>query len=541
MFDNLTAPFAGTPPTDLIIASLAIPFIAALIIPLFYKIPNLRELVTLIAAATLAAVTWSLYPVIAAGGTPELLVWTVAPGLDLAFKVEPLGMLFALVASTLWVVNSIYSIGYMRGNNEPRQTQFYVCFAIAISATMALAFSGNLFTMFLGYEILTLSTYPLVTHKATEDAMKAGRVYLVLLVGSSMVLFLPAILLTWATAGTMDFTPGGIIKPDALSPFLMAGLLALFIFGIGKAAVMPIHFWLPAAMVAPTPVSALLHAVAVVKAGVFSILKVVIYVFGIDTLSSTDANAWIIYLASFCVLIASIVAMNQDNLKARLAYSTVSQLSYIVLGAALATAASVTGGALHILMHAFAKITLFFCAGAIYIAHKKTEVSQLDGLGRLMPVTMFAFLIGSLSIIGIPPLGGTWSKWYLALGALEAEYQFAVAVFMISSLLNIAYLLPITARAFFKPLPGVAPGETVKIAEAPTACLIAITITMLGCFVTFFYADPVLDMIALIDLTGADVKTAESIPSATSIATPATASTAVNAAGETLKGTLNVR
>ncbi|MCH9809285.1 MAG: monovalent cation/H+ antiporter subunit D family protein [Alphaproteobacteria bacterium] len=539
MFTNLTAPFLGTPTGDLIIAAIAIPFIASLIIPLFYKFPNLREAVTLIAATLLAGVTWSLYPTVAAGGQPELLVWSVAPGLDLAFKIEPLGMLFGLIASTLWVVNSIYSIGYMRGNDEPRQTQFYVCFAVAISATMALAFSANLFTMFLAYEVLTLSTYPLVTHKATEDAMKAGRVYLVLLVGTSMVLFLPAILLTWATAGTLDFTPGGIIKPDALSPLLMGGLLALFIFGIGKAAVMPIHFWLPAAMVAPTPVSALLHAVAVVKAGVFTVLKVIVYVFGIETLTSTTANEWVVYLASFCVLMASIVAMNQDNLKARLAYSTVSQLSYIVLGAALATAASITGGALHILMHAFAKITLFFCAGAIYITHRKTEVSQLDGLGRLMPLTMFAFLIGSLSIIGIPPLGGTWSKWYLALGALDANYQFAVAVFMISSLLNIAYLVPIVARAFFKPLPGVAPGEKVKIAEAPIACLIAISITMLGCFVTFFYADPILDMISLIDFTGSETNTTAIEPSGSTIATPDT--TAAGTTGETPKGAINVR
>lgn len=543
MFTNLTAPFAGQAPTDLIIAALAIPFIAALIIPLFYKIPNLREAVTLIAAAILAAVTWSLYPTIAAGETPQLQVWPVAPGLDLAFKVEPLGMLFGLVASTLWVVNSVYSIGYMRGNNETRQTQFYVCFAVAISATMALAFSANLFTMFLAYEVLTLSTYPLVTHKGTEDAKKAGRVYAGLLIGTSMVLFLPAILLTWATAGTLDFTPGGILKPDMLSPLMLGGLLALFVFGIGKAAVMPVHFWLPAAMVAPTPVSALLHAVAVVKAGVFSILKVIVYIFGIDTLTSTNANEWIVYLASFCVLLASIIAMNQDNLKARLAYSTVSQLSYIVLGAALATAASITGGALHILMHAFAKITLFFCAGAIYITHRKTEVSQLDGLGRLMPLTMFAFLIGSLSIIGIPPLGGTWSKWFLALGALDAKYHFAVAVFMISSLLNIAYLLPIVARAFFTPLPGVASGDTVKIAEAPIACLIAISITMLGCFATFFFAEPILDMISLIDFTGLETNTAETGPSGITTESAATAATttAADPAGETLKGGLNVR
>ncbi len=503
MLTSLTSLTQAYTSQELIIAALLIPAVAAVLIPVFYKIPNLRELVTLVAAVALAMCTWSLYPRILAGEVPELKVWEVAPGLELAFKIEPLGMLFALIASTLWIVNSIYSIGYMRGNNEPRQTQFYVCFAVALSSTMALAFSANLFTMFLAYEALTLSTYPLVTHKGTPEAMKAGRVYMMLLIGTSMVLFLPAVILTWALTGSMDFTAGGIIPADganALSPLVIGGLLALFVFGIGKAAVMPMHFWLPAAMVAPTPVSALLHAVAVVKAGVFSILKVVVYIFGIETLSSTNANAWIVYLASFCVLLASIIAMNQDNLKARLAYSTVSQLSYIVLGAALASAASITGGALHILMHAFAKITLFFCAGAIYVAHHKTEVSELDGIGKKMPLTMFAFMIATLSIIGLPPFGGTWSKWFLALGSLDANYQFACAVFMISSLLNIAYLMPIVSRAFFKPLPGHPEDKPVAIAEAPTACLIAITITMLGCIALFFYVNPALELIEMVDL-----------------------------------------
>ncbi|MEL7049662.1 MAG: proton-conducting transporter membrane subunit, partial [Pseudomonadota bacterium] len=416
---------------------------------------------------------------------------------------------FALVAGSLWLLNSVYSIGYMRKGHEPRQTQFYVCFAVAISSALALAFSKNLFSMFLFYEVLSLSTYPLVTHKGTEAAMKAGRVYLMLLMGTSIALFLPGIVGVYAIAGTLDFTPGGVLAQSEATPFVVGGLLALFAFGIGKAAVVPFHFWLPAAMVAPTPVSALLHAVAVVKAGVFSVMKVVIYIFGIETLTVSGANAWLVYLASFGIVIASIVALNQDNLKARLAYSTVSQLAYIVLGAALATAASVTGGAVHIVMHAVGKITLFFCAGAIYVAHKKTEVSQLDGIGRLMPFTMGAFLIASLSIIGLPPFGGTWSKWFLALGALDAEYQFAVAVLMISSLLNVAYLMPIVARAFFRPLPGDTPGskaaggvETpVKISEAPIACVIPICVTAFGCLVLFFFAEPVVDLAEMIELS----------------------------------------
>ncbi len=492
---NLT----GLTPSDLILAAIVIPLAAAFVIPVFHRVPNLRETVTLGAAALLWLMVLDLTPHIINGERPESISFDIVAGFGIAFRVEPLGLLFGLVASTLWIINSIYSIGYMRGHNEPRQTSFYVCFAVAISSTIGLAFSKNLFTLFIFYEILTLSTYPLVAHKGNEEARHGARTYILLLLGTSMVLLLPAIIITYALAGTLDFTAGGILagKVDGAP---LALLLALFAFGIGKAALMPFHFWLPSAMVAPTPVSALLHAVAVVKAGVFTVLKVIVYTFGIDFLAASGQTEWLVYFSSFCLIAASVVAMNQNNLKARLAYSTVSQLAYIVLGAALATAASVTGGAMHIVMHAAGKITLFMCAGAIYVAHHKTEVDELDGIGRLMPVTMFAFLIASLSIIGLPPFGGTWSKWFLAIGALDAGYQFAVAVFMISSLLNVAYLLPIVSRAFFKPLPGTDDATPVKIAEAPIACVIPICLTAFGCLLLFLFGGHVYELAALIDL-----------------------------------------
>ncbi|HJZ43137.1 MAG TPA: proton-conducting transporter membrane subunit, partial [Hyphomicrobiaceae bacterium] len=398
------------PPEALVLAAVLIPFIGALLLPIFHQLPNLREAVTLATAGALFLTVLGLLGPVLAGARPEALNIVVVPGLALAFKLEPLGMLFALVASVLWIVNSIYSIGYMRGNDEPRQTSYYVCFAVALGCTIGIAFAKNLFTLFLFYEGLTLSTYPLVTHKATPEAIRGGRIYLLLLLGTSLVLLLPAIVITWALAGTIDFTPGGILKGKA-SGAVIGLLLALYAFGIGKAALMPLHFWLPAAMVAPTPVSALLHAVAVVKAGVFTIVKVVVYVFGTGVLTANGAADWLVYFASASLLIASLVALTRDNLKARLAYSTVSQLAYVVLGASLANATSIIGSGLHIATHAAGKITLFFCAGAIYTALHKTEVSDMTGIGRKMPITMTAFLIGSLSIIGLPPFGGTWSKW----------------------------------------------------------------------------------------------------------------------------------
>jgi len=485
-----------------LLATLLLPLVGMVLIWLTGNSPNLREAVTLITAVALFAIVLALLDAVMAGEAPGLTLLEVMPGLELAFKIEPLGMLFACIASGLWIINSLYSIGYMRGNGEKKQTRFYMCFTLAISSAMGIAFAGNMFTLFIFYEVLTLSTYPLVAHKETEEAKRGARIYLGILIGTSIGLQLAAVIWTWVAAGTLDFTKGGILA-DQVEPVLLPFLLALYMFGIGKAALMPFHRWLPAAMVAPTPVSALLHAVAVVKAGVFTVLKVVIYIFGIDLLTQTGAAHWLIWVASFTVLAASLVAMTKDNLKARLAYSTISQLGYIVLGAALANHYAILGGALHIATHAFGKITLFMCAGAIYVATHKTEISDMQGLGRVMPFTFGAFCIGALSIIGLPPFAGTWSKWYLALGAAETGMIVVVAVYMVSSLLNIAYLMPIVARGFFRPAPALATasaGAAVSptksgIQEAPFFCVLPPCLTAFGCLVLFFYADAIIALL----------------------------------------------
>tara|TARA_R110002074_G_C12558390_1_gene667597 strand:- start:35782 stop:37257 length:1476 start_codon:yes stop_codon:yes gene_type:complete len=472
---------------QLIILAILLPLLAAVLIVLADKRPNLREAITLISASVVALLVITLATRINAGEAPGFDVFDVVPGITVSFSIEPLGMLFALVAGTLWLVTSIYAIGYMRGHHEKNQTRFYAAFAIAISSTLAAAFSGNMFTLFLCYEILTLSTYPLVTHAGTAEAKRSGRIYLGILLGTSIGFQLLAILITWSVAGTLDFKQGGILA-GKLDPAYAGILYALFIFGVGKAAIMPFHKWLPAAMVAPTPVSALLHAVAVVKTGVFTILKVTLYIFGSDFITSSGASDWIIWFAAVTILLASLIAMTKDNLKARLAYSTISQLSYIVLGALIAVEMSLVGASMHIAMHAFAKITLFFAAGAILVAAHKKNISDMGGLGRAMPFTFIAFTIGSLSIIGLPPFGGMWSKWYLALGMVQTEQWILLAVLMMSSLLNIAYLLPISVRAFFaKPKEGVVYTE---VKEAPLSMLIAIGFTSLACIVLFFYPDP---------------------------------------------------
>ncbi|GAB4171263.1 MAG: monovalent cation/H+ antiporter subunit D family protein [Geothermobacteraceae bacterium] len=475
------------------LAAILVSLLASIPIMLSHRVPNLREGWTLLAGVTKFAIVASMLPVILAGGGYEFVLAEVIPGVPIALRVDAMGLFFALVASFLWFFTSIYSIGYMRSLQEHAQTRYFASFAVAISATIGVAFAANLFTLYLFYEMLSLSTYPLVTHEQNAEARASGRKYLTYILGTSIGFALPAMLLTYAKAGTLDFTLGGILagKADGMT---VAILLVLFIFGFAKAGVMPFHGWLPAAMVAPTPVSSFLHGVAVVKVGVFSILRVIFYILGTDNLSSLHLGGVVTTLASVTIIVASLVALTQDNLKRRLAYSTIGQLSYMLLGAGMLTAAGMTGGVLHIAMHAFGKITLFLCAGAIYVASHKKYISQMDGLGRNMPITYTAFLLGSLSIIGMPPLGGFISKWNLVIGAVDGGQLLLLVVLLVSSLLNAAYFLPIVYRGFFASAPE---GGHDGVREAPLLCVLPLSVTALGSLLLFFFPDTLLRLIRL--------------------------------------------
>jgi multicomponent Na+:H+ antiporter subunit D len=476
--------------------AVSLPIVAGLLVLALGKWPNLREAATLVMSTATFAVVLSMVEPIRAGATATLTLVEVVPGVPLGLQVEPLGLLFALVASFLWIITSLYAIGYMRGHHEEHQTRFYFFFAVSIAGAMGVAFSANLFTLFAFYEALTLCTFPLVTHHGTEEARKAGRIYLGILLTTSVAFQLLAIIWTWELAGTVEFRPGGILAGTA-SKTVLGTLLVLYVFGVGKAAVMPFHRWLPAAMVAPTPVSALLHAVAVVKAGVFTILKVAIYVFGLDLLRTLPSTEWLAWIAAATIILGSLVAFTKDNLKARLAYSTISQLSYIVLGALLANSYGVIGGGMHIAMHAFGKITLFFGAGAVLVAAHETDISRMRGLGRQMPVTFAAFFVGSLSIIGVPPAGGAWSKWFLGLGTLEAGQYGLLAVLMVSSLLSLVYLLEVPVRAFFSKPPEDA-HRPEGIHEAPWPSLVAILITAAATVALFLWPQPFYELMTMV-------------------------------------------
>jgi len=484
-------------PDMLIAAALILPLIIAAGIAAAGKIPNLREGVTIVGSIALFAVVVQLTLLVSSGVQPQLYVGEAIQGLAFAFKLEPVGALFALVASGLWIVNSFYSIGYMRGNRERNQTRFYICFAVAICGAMGVAMAGNLFTLFIFYEVLTLSTYPLVAHKGDAAAQRGARIYLLTLLGTSIGFLLTAIMWTWVLAGqNLDFVVGGLLKDSNLSPVVASSLLLLFVFGIGKAALMPFHFWLPNAMVAPTPVSALLHAVAVVKAGVFAVMKISLYIFGDELLQATPSRDFLLIVACGTIILASLIAMTKDNLKARLAYSTVAQLAYVTLGALLADRAGVLGGTLQIAAHAAGKMTLFMCAGAIYVATGLTNVSDMKGLGRKMPIVFIAFFIASLSIIGIPPLAGDWPKYELMQGAIDSSFHWIPVVLIVSSVLNIAYLLPIPILALMPPPGTKPPKEFKRPGGAPWLTVAAPVFTAGLCFVLFFTVDTIGDFLA---------------------------------------------
>jgi formate hydrogenlyase subunit 3/multisubunit Na+/H+ antiporter MnhD subunit len=426
------------------------PLVAAIGIFLLRRHPNLRESLTLLAAAAQFVLIVTMAPVVLNEGVILCRIIDIGAGIQVGYRVDAFGLIFAITSSFLWILVSIYSIGYMRSLQEHAQTRYYFMFALAIFSAVSIAMSENLVTFYIFYEALTLSTYWLVAHHEDEEAFRATRKYLTYLLISGWFLF-TAVVLTYVIAGSTSFADGGILNATSASRLTLTVLFILFALGSMKAAWMPFHSWLPSAMVAPTPVSALLHAVAVVKAGVFGFVRIVCYVFGIDTMAALGLGLWLAAVASITMIVGSFFAIGEDNLKRRLAYSTISQLSYILFGAALLSPFGIKGAMVHIPFHGFMKITLFLCAGAIMAITGKKQISQLAGIGRQMPVTMIAFTVGALGMCGAPPVAGFISKWFLCLGTIESGALVLLGVILVSSLLDVLYFFPIVKTAFFDP------------------------------------------------------------------------------------------
>jgi multicomponent Na+:H+ antiporter subunit D len=452
--------------------------IGAILVSMSGRRPNFREGLSTVAAVVMFLIIASMVPDVLAGNMLKCRIFDILPGLSVTFRVDAMSMIFALAASFLWIIAVFYSLGYMRGLKEHAQTRFNTCFALALFGAVGVAFADNLFTLYLFYEIVSICTYPLVAHHQDDEGYAGARKYIVYLTTTAKGFVLPAMILIYVLTGSLDFATNAStgIFPADVNTTLVTILYILCIFGFAKNGVMPFHHWLPGAMVAPTPVSALLHAVAVVKVGVFSTTRVMLYVFGVNTMSALNLGVPTAYFVSFTILMASVIALSKDNLKSRLAYSTVSQLSYIILGVALLTPTAIQGGLIHIVNHAFSKITLFFCAGAIYVATHKKNISEMGGLGRTMPFTFAAFGIASLSMIGAPPVAGFVTKWKLLVGTMEMDsyYVGILLVLLASTLLNVAYFAPVTFRAFFGKRPAGEKYEGIK--EAPLAMVIPIMI-----------------------------------------------------------------
>ncbi len=461
-----------------LLVSVMIPLVGSLVVMTMKNSPNLREAVSCCASVLLFIVVLSFIPALQEGKTYVYQLFNILPGLSITLRADGFSMIFALVASSLWMIAVFYSMGYMRGHNEPKQTRFNACFALAIFGAIGVAFSDNLFTLYLFYEIVSVCTYPLVAHHQDKESYEGAKKYIVYLTTTAKCFLLPALILIYVLVGNLDFPHNiftGIIPTDTQG-WVVVMLYVFCIFGFAKNGIMPFHHWLPGAMVAPTPVSALLHAVAVVKVGVFCTTRTMLYVFGVDTMNMFNLGIPTAYFVGFTIIMASVIALSKDNLKARLAYSTVSQLSYIILGVALLTPHAIDGGLIHIVNHAFSKITLFFCAGAIYIAAHKKYISEMSGLGRTMPFTFGAFAVASLSMIGAPPVAGFVSKWYLLVGSMEAHQIGILLILIASTVLNVGYFAPVTYKAFFGKRPE---GEVeTGIKEAPLSMLIPILIAV---------------------------------------------------------------
>ncbi len=476
-----------------ILLTTAIPMVTALLVMFSGKKPNLRETWSIAGAVLTFLSVLNFVPHILSGGAYEYTLFNIIPGITVRFHIDGLGILFAGTASFLWILAGFYCIGYMRGLDEHAQTRFYFCYSAAVGGAMGAAFAGNFFTLYLFYEIVSIVTYPLVAHHQDEEGYQGARKYLVYLFFTSKAFLLPAMVLVYLSCGTLEFAAGDIVKgifPPGTGKMMVISAYLMCLFGFAKAGVMPFHNWLPSAMVAPTPVSALLHAVVVVKVGVFSTCRVMLSVFGTELLGSTGLGLFTAYFVSFTILMASVIALTKGNLKERLAYSTISQLSYIILGVAMLTTSGMTGGLIHIANHAFSKITLFFCAGAIFVAAGKKDIVELGGLGYRMPFTMVAFALASLSMIGAPPVSGFVSKWYLAVGAMDMHNYILLAVLLVSSLLNAGYFVPITVQAFFgKPLPADA-GETGSLEKKPLVLFMVVPLVITALISVYIGVNP---------------------------------------------------
>ena len=470
--------------------AVAVALLGAVLIAATRRSPNLRDGCSLATAALMLVITLTMIPAVLDGKTLRysLVSFTTPPDIAIAFRVDAMGLVFALHAALLWIVISPYCIGYMRTLGERAQTRCLLCIALVMAAAMGVSFSANLLTLYLFYEMASLCAYPLEVNAETEEAYSKGNKY-VFYVFAWGKLFLLACLLAYGISGTLDFDPKGVFA-STTAPLLLTLTFLLFLIGVTKAVIVPFHAWLPPASHGPAAFIPI-YQICGCAVGAFAILRAIHYLFGLKVLEALDLGIALLVAASLSIIVASAIALRKDDLKARLIYGTIGQISFTLFGAALLVQSGFTGGLLQFVALALGMTTLFFCAGAIFVASRKTRVSELNGIGKKMPLTMAAFAIGAFSVIGLPPFIGFTSKWHLALGAAETGQFYAIAVLAVGTILSAAYLLPIVYAAFFKNLPA---GEQAVRREAPATMLVPLIVAATGTTVLFFAPSLFLDL-----------------------------------------------
>lgn len=471
-----------------------IPILFPMVMAIFIGFGKFKENIrNFIAAITVFLNLFFIIYILKTKGTAFFVVLNMNKFLDVYLKIDKLSMLFSILVSVLWIFTSFYSMEYMK--HEGKEDRFFSFFLVTLGVTLGISFSGNLVTLYLFYELLTLVTFPLVIHSGTKGALKSGRKYLIYsFVGATFVLL--GMMMLFSVTKSLDFYPKGIIKDFNLNKTLISTSYIVMFLGFGvKAALVPFHSWLPEAMVAPTPVSSLLHAVAVVKSGAFALIRITYYVFGAEIVKQIYGRKYLLLFVTISILMGSFLALHQNNLKKRLAYSTISQLGYILLGILILNKDSLVGGLLHLINHAVIKITLFFCVGIIMYTRGKTDINEIKGIGKEMPYTMWCFTISSISLVGIPPTNGFVSKWYLAQGGLLEGKVVFPAILLISALLTAMYLFPIITAAFFKKDEEQKNEEKIEIKEAPMKMLLPIILITCITIILGLYPNPVLNFL----------------------------------------------
>lgn len=433
-----------------LIVPIIFPILAAVFLPMFhFKKRTHRE----IYVATVVIInTLISYLVLFAGPTGTFHIVQMTDAISIALRIDGLSRVFATLVASLWPLASCYAFEYIK--HEGRDDAFFTFYTASYGVTLGVAFSANAFTLYLFYELLTLVTLPLVMHSMNKKSIKAGLTYVKYSIGGAAFGFIALVFLI-VYGNTTDFVFGGILNADTIGNrtnlLLLAYVFAFFGFGV-KAAIFPFHGWLPKAGVAPTPVTALLHAVAVVKSGVFALMRITYYNFGTDFLSGTWAQYLVMIFALITIVYGSSMAVKEQHIKRRLAYSTVSNLSYIIFGITLMTPAGLVGGLTHMIFHAIMKIVLFFCVGAVMYKTHKEYIYEIGGYGRKMVGVFAVFSVASIALTGIPPLTGFISKWNLASAAVNEGSAVAAAgvfVLLVSTVLTAIYLFTVLTRAYF--------------------------------------------------------------------------------------------